>query len=133
MLTVMLSLVRKYFTGRRRARQLSSVAAHASYLDGLHQRRFPETDRDRFRLLWCEIAEICGLSPGALREDLEIASLRSAPKSWLTFDDKLDDLDYLVLTESRDLPPPRPKPTTIGGVLDYLLQARQVEEIAATD
>ena len=126
----MFGLIRKYIAGKRRARQMSSITAYASYLDALHQRRFSNADRARFMLLWCDIAEICDLPPNALSEDFEIASLRKPPKSWLTLDDKVDDLDYLILTESRGLPPPRSKPKTIGGVLDYLLQASPDEESA---
>ncbi|HEY0466314.1 MAG TPA: hypothetical protein VGC79_19020 [Polyangiaceae bacterium] len=104
---------------------MASIAAHAKFLNALHQRRFASTDKERFMLLWCEIAEICGLAPNELRENAEIASLRSTPRSWLSYDDRLEDLDYLIISESRDLPPPRPKPRTIGEVLDYLLQEQQ--------
>ena len=103
------------------------MARHSEFLDRLRRRRFPEADAERFARLWCEMAEVCGLSPDDLHEDLELASLRSAPGSWLSFDDRLEDLNYLILVESRELAPPRPKPTTIGGVLDYLLKARGEE------
>ena len=116
-----------HFTRERRERQAPSVVAHMAYLDALHRRRFPDTDKDRFMSLWCEIAEICRLSPDALHEDLKIASLRPVSTSWLNSDNTLENINHLFLIESRDLPPPRPKPTTIGGVLDYLLQARQSE------
>jgi hypothetical protein len=129
----MFRAIRKHFTRKRRERQTYSVAAHMAYLEALHRRRFPDTDKDRFMSLWCEIAEICRLSPDALHEDLKIASLRSVSTSWLSSDNRLENLNHLVLIESRDLPPPRPKPATIGGVLDYLLQARQDEEIAVAD
>jgi hypothetical protein len=66
-------------------------------------------------------------------EDLMIASLRPASTSWLSSDNRLENLNDLALIESRDLPLPRPKPTRIGEGLDYLLQARRSGEGTADD
>jgi hypothetical protein len=126
---VIVGRLRRHFDRKRRARHRELMARHSEFLEKLRMRRFPESDAERFALLWCEMAEVCGLSPVDLREDLELASLRSAPRSWLSLSDRLEDLNYLVLVESRELAPPRPKPTTIGGVLDYLLNARGEEII----
>lgn len=83
-------------------------------------RRFADADRVEFARLWCEIATICDVDPLKLHEDDSLREL--CPEPLLTFDLKLQELEALVIQESRELPPPRRRPNTVGEIIDYLLQ-----------
>jgi hypothetical protein len=100
-------------------------AAHADFLDRVYARSCNGTDKTRFMLLWCEMAEVCHVPPTSLHEDDQIADRFPGPTGWRTeLNNPLEDLVYLVTMESRQLPLPASPPKTIGDVLRYLLQAR---------
>ena len=122
MLTMILDRIRARSRQRRLERQRPAIDAHAAYLDAVHSRRFPAADKVRFELLWCEIAEVCRVTPAELHEDDKIADRCPPSKSILSSDTRLEDLEYIVVTESRNMAPPKQSPETIGEVLDYLLQ-----------
>jgi hypothetical protein len=121
---MMFDRIRAHFRRTRVERLQSVIAAHAGFLESVYRRRFPKAERARFELLWCEVAEVCRVVPDALHEDDKIADRCPAPRGWLSTDTRLDDLEYLVMTESRGMPPPKLRPETIGQVLDYLLRNR---------
>ena len=89
----------------------------------IHERRFAGSDAERFVRLWCEIASLCDVSPLDMHENERLGEL--CPQSrWLGFvhpSARQENLEALVLMESRHLPPPTVPPTTVGDVLDYLL------------
>lgn len=129
MLAMILDRIRAHFRRRRLERQRSAIATHAEYLNAVHGRRFPGTDKERFDLLWCEVAEVCRVTPGELHEDDKIADRCPPSNSLFSSDTRLDDLEYTIITESRHVAPPKRRPETIGQVLDYLLQPNpEVEE-----
>lgn len=119
---MMFERIRCHFRRNRIARQQSTVAAHSTFLSDVYERRFPGTDKARFELLWCEVAEICGVAPDTLHEDDTVANRCPPPKGWLSSDTRLDDLEYIIVTESRGRPPWKRRPETIGEILDYLLE-----------
>ena len=119
---MMFERIRAHFRRSRFERQQPAMSAHAAFLDGVHTRRFAGTDKRRFEHLWCEIAEVCKVKPDTLHEDDKIVDRCPPPRSWLSSDTRLDDLEYVIMSESRKSPPPKQRPETIGQVLDYLLQ-----------
>lgn len=125
MFAMILDRIRAHNRRKRLERQQSAIAAHASYLDAVYRRRFPGTNKVRFELLWCEIAEVCRVTPGELHEDDKIADRCPPSNDLFSSDNRLDDLEYIILTESRNAAPPKQRPETIGQVLDYLLQANR--------
>jgi len=115
------------FQAQRQARQRAAMDRHAEALEKLRLLRFPQAESERFALLWCEIAEICAQRPDELDVDSALTSLRGAPGFWTDLDNPLEDLNYLMLIESGARPPPRPKPTTIGEVVTYLLTTERTD------
>jgi hypothetical protein len=57
----MLERMRARWLRPRLGRMESVFAAHADFLDHVYARSFTGTDKTRFMLLWCEMAEICRL------------------------------------------------------------------------
>jgi hypothetical protein len=117
----MLTWVRSYFVGRRRERTRSTIESNVTHLEAVYQRRFNDSDRDRFMRLWCEIAEVLEVPVDVLHEDAEIKEYFSSVRGrwWRT--SRQDDLEYLIMAESRRQPPPSHELKTIADVLDYLL------------
>jgi hypothetical protein len=92
-------------------------------LKHIHERRFVGSDAERFRRLWCEIASLCEVSPLEMHENDRLGD-RCPQSRWLRLvhpGARQENLEALVLMESRHLPPPTVLATTIGDVLDYLL------------
>jgi len=116
---MMLGKVRAHFRRRRLEHQRPVIARYANVLDGIYRRRFEGADKERFEFLWCEIAEVCRVLPDELHEDDQISVRCPSGEGSLT--SRLEDLAFVIMSESRDLPPPK-KQETIGDVLDYLLQ-----------
>jgi hypothetical protein len=98
------------------------IAQHTKFLDDIYRRRFRGTNKARFEFLWLEVAEVCRVRPEELHEDDRISDRCPGRQGWLSSDTRLDDLEFVIMSESRETPPPRTKPQTIGEVLDYLLQ-----------
>jgi hypothetical protein len=112
--------LRAHFRRKRLEHQRPVIARYAKVLDDIYRRRFEGTDKDRFQFLWCEIAEVCRVRPDDLHEDDQISERCAGRQGW--FLSRLDDLEFVIMSESQALPPPRTQPKTIGEVLDYLLQ-----------
>lgn len=121
-----LNLIRRMLT-RLRSRQ---AAAEASYeeLRHIHQRRFAKTDPERFVRLWCEIADICEVSPRSLHENSNLADL-CPPFRLLGLvepSSRNEALEALVMAETRGKAPPARRPTTVGEMLDYMLEPARI-------
>jgi hypothetical protein len=58
--------------------------------------------------------------PHELHEDDQVSD--RCPSGEGSLSSRLEDLAFVIMSESRDVPPPRKQPETIGQVLDYLLQ-----------
>jgi hypothetical protein len=114
--------IRAHFKGKRVEHQRATIDLYAEFLDNVYRRRFRGTDKARFDFLWCEIAEVSRVRPDLLHEDDLISDRCPGQQSWLSSDTRLDDLEYVIMTESQGRPPPKRRPQTIGDVLDYLLQ-----------
>lgn len=89
---------------------------------GLEQIRaasFPDAEEDRFATLWCAVAEIIDIDPLKMRAEDRVIDL--CPNSrWPSINGKIQNLEALVLAESRDCPPPPKTMVTIGDIIDYL-------------
>jgi hypothetical protein len=121
MFTIIMSRIRAHFRKRRMQRQRPTIEANAAFLSSVHSRLFPASERSRFELLWCEIADICEVHPTALCEDMDIGALASDRKDWIFAPSRMEELEHLILIESEGRPPPRERPATIGDILEYLL------------
>ena len=88
-------------------------------LEPIRAARFPGTAPDRFAVLWCAVAEIIGVDVLTMRAEDCVIDL--CPNSrWLGFNARIENLEALVLDESRNRPPPLKKMETIGDIIDYL-------------
>ena len=112
--------LRAHFKRKRLEHQRPVIARHATILDDIYRRRFEGRDKDRFEFLWCEIAEVCRVRPDELHEDDQVSD--RCPSGQGSLSSPLEDLAFVIISESRDLPPPKEQHETIGDVLDYLLQ-----------
>jgi hypothetical protein len=117
----MIGWIRKKVGRYRRERMRSTVERHASHLESIHDCQFADSDRERFMLLWCEMAEVFRVSVHGLSADTELRSLLSAKKTRWWEPSCQDDLEYLIAMESRGRPPPEAELRTVGDVLAYLL------------
>jgi hypothetical protein len=120
--------VRAHFRRKRIEHHRPTIAQNAKTLDDIYRRRFGGKDKERFEFLWCEIAEVCRVRPDELHEDDQISDRCPGRQSWLSSDTRLDDLEFVIMSESQGVPPPRTKPKTIGEVLDYLLQPNREDD-----
>jgi hypothetical protein len=94
-------------------------------LRDIHQRRFAGSDAERFTRLWCEVAAICNVSPLEMHEDKRVVDL-CPPWRLLGLTEpspRLENLEALIMEESKDRPPPESTMWTVGEVLDYLLES----------
>jgi hypothetical protein len=112
--------VRAHFRQKRLEHHRPVIAQYAKTLDDVYRRGFEGTDKERFEFLWCEIAEVCRVRPDEVHEH-DLVSER-CPSGEGSLSSRLEDLAFVIMSESRDLPPPKKQPETIGDVLDYLLQ-----------
>lgn len=106
------------------SRTSTDVRSYAE-LRHIHERRFQGTDSERFVRLWCEIAHLCRVSPLELHEGDRIDVL-CPPGRFLGLvlpHEALEEVTALIIAESRGRPPPRSRPSTVGEVLDYLLES----------
>lgn len=117
---MILGRLRAHFRRKRLEHQRPVIAQYAKTLDDIYRRRFEGSDKERFEFLWCEIAEVCRVRPDELHEDDQISD--RCPSGQGSLLSPLEDLSFVIMSESQALPPPRTKPKTIGEVLDYLLQ-----------
>jgi hypothetical protein len=97
------------------------MEAHSDKLWMLFRRCYPAVNAERFMVLWCELAELCGVSPEELSENDLIAERYSHRRGGLLRTSAMEDIEQLILTESRGQPPPHRIPETVRDVLDYLL------------
>jgi hypothetical protein len=97
------------------------ASQHADFLAKVYLRSFQDRDERRFKFLWCEIAEACHVAVDELHENDAISTLCPGKQGWLSRDHRLDDLEYIILRDSRGRPPPAQPPQTIGDVIRYLL------------
>jgi hypothetical protein len=67
------------------------------------------------------MAEIVQIGVDELQAETELRSLLSPAKKGWWETSVQDDIEYLIATESRGLPPPGKELRTIRDVLDYLL------------
>lgn len=93
-------------------------------LKEIHERRFAGTDSGRFVRIWCELADICKVSPTELHEDNQLEELCPPFRCWKLVDESAQQeaLWEFVWLESRHLPPPKSPLNTVGDVVDYLLE-----------
>jgi hypothetical protein len=108
---------------RRRWEQVrEKVEAAAPHLETIYRTRFANGDRERFFLLWGEIADVLGLPVCEMAVDVELRQhlLQRRRKWWEP--SCQDDLEYLIAVESRGRRPPATEMRTVGDVIDYLLE-----------
>lgn len=101
-----------------RPRAIRRVDEHA--LETIRARRFAIADKEEFARIWCEIATICDVDPLKLHEDNLLREL--CPESPLSFNLRMQELEALVLQETKERRPPRSRPNTVGEVIDYVLE-----------
>jgi hypothetical protein len=121
--------IRDWFVRRFRTRRIAqhggAIQKHAVFLKDMHARYLTGSDFARFAFIWCEIAAVCERSPDAIRVEEPIAVLcPSSSFLGLIHNPRLDDLEYLIMLESRALPPPEEVPKLVMDVLRYLVVER---------
>jgi len=118
----MLKWIRNRAERHRRERVRSTIEANANCLEAKYRSRFAGCDKERFSLLWCEIAEILNVPVHELLVETELGRRLAQHRTrwWQT--SRQDDLEYLIAMESRGRRPPASVLRTVGDVLDYLLE-----------
>ena len=86
----------------------------------IHQRLFNRGDPERFRLIWCTLAKLCGVDPLTLREDDVFDDLCPPPSRWTSMNERIEDIQEFALRQSsgKELPGDL---RTVGAMLDWLL------------
>jgi hypothetical protein len=107
---------------RFKATFVSRVKETLTYddLKDIHQRRFAKSPPERFTQLWCEVANLCEVSPRSIDENSRIDHLgdrRPGPWSDLRF----QELEAFIAAESTSRTAPSAQFRTVGDVMDYLL------------
>ena len=86
----------------------------------IYERRFKRGDPERFRLIWCTLANLCGVDPLCLREDDVLVELCPPPSRWTSMNERMEDIEEFALRQSAgreilgDL-------RTVGAMVDWLL------------
>ncbi len=105
---------------KRFVRLQSTLQENSLYLEDLYLQYFSDMDESRFKLLWCEIAEILGVPVRELRPEMHWRGCltQNRPSWWQNTPQ--EELEYLIGMESRGRPPPAEELLTIEDVLHYL-------------
>ena len=89
-------------------------------LSALQEQHFKATDAQRFRYIWCSIADICGVPPLKLNKNAQLVDLCPPPSRWSNINERLDDIEEFALRESRGRLIPE-NLRTVGALVEWLL------------
>ena len=89
-------------------------------LTAIHQNHFREADPERFRFIWCSIAQLCRVDPLHLDREEQLVNLCPMASRWSNVNERMDDIEEFALSESNGRPIPD-NLRTVGAMVDWLL------------
>lgn len=93
-------------------------------LKDIHHRGFRDYDLDSFCRVWCELADVVGVSPSELSPETELGGLFPKRSRWSMMDPpSLEEFEHWMLRKTRRKRlPTKADLSTVGALVHFLLE-----------